>query len=117
MRKILFCALLFVFTSVSKAAWWIDLNPPNDRQAISDDLLEFKLDDLQCGVSKTEFLRNSDDKLFEFRNIYCETANGTKFSVQANCRYPEYTVQQLQIIRGSTKYFPTLTCGPARPDQ
>jgi hypothetical protein len=112
--KILSYIVLIVFSPYSHAAWWLDINYPHNEQEVSDDPLEFKLNDLNCGVTKTEFIRDSNDRVHEFRFIYCENINGMRFSVQANCRLPEYTLQQLLISKGTIKYFPTLVCGPAK---
>lgn len=115
--SILFFTLFSTFSPTSNAAWWLMVDPPNDRKKISDYPMEFKLGNFSCGVTKTEFLRGQNDYLFEFRTLYCQTANDTMVSVQANCRHPEYVEQQIQITKGTAKFFPVLQCGPAEINQ
>jgi len=82
-------------------------------QRISDEPMEFKLGHLSCGISKTQFLRiDGMDQLVELRRIYCKSTDGTSFSVQADCNFPEYKWTQLFIERGAVKFSPTLKCGP-----
>jgi hypothetical protein len=102
--------LVTTFSQKSNAEWFLSLDPPNDKQSISDNFLEFKLNDLSCGVTKTEFLRTNSNYLMEFRKLYCMTAEGILFAVQANCRNFEYVPTQLLVEKGNTRLFPTLVC-------
>ena len=113
---LLFILMLLALPTSSNAAWWLwQLHTsPQQKQVISDNPVQFKLDSMQCGVTKTEFRRESDGSVSEWRYLYCQTAKDTKVSVIANCSYPDYEMHGLTIQKVSTKYLPALSCGPEK---
>ena len=109
-RYILFIILIATFSQSVNAAWFLSIDPPNDNQNITDNSLEFKLGNLSCGITKTEFLRDDSNYLHESRKLYCQTFEGILFAVQANCRNSDHIFTQLLVENGGTRFFPVLTC-------
>jgi hypothetical protein len=113
MKKILVLLLLLTSTNVL-AEWTLTLYPPNNPQLISDDVIGFKLSDMFCGVSKTQFSRNPDDGIMEYRVLYCKSPEGITFSNNLTCRLPFYEIRQLIIDKGTSHFSPMLMCGPSK---
>ncbi len=99
----------------SKGAWFITYPRGTDeRRNITDEPYEFKLDDMSCGVKKTEFARGSDGSKIEARELYCWISEDTYVSTTVNCNLPDYNSQNLSIKKKNNVYWPILTCGPEK---
>ena len=108
--------IVLLFSTSSQAAWWLSKwgSSAELREPIGDKQIEFKLDGMNCGVSKTEFTRLSDDSVDEFRNLYCWTSKDTQVIIDVHCYYPNMVIQGVTILKGKSIFNPTLFCGPEK---
>lgn len=107
--------IVLLFSTSSQAAWWLSKWGSTDmREPIGDKQIEFELDGINCGVSKTEFTRLSDDSVDEFRNLYCRTSKDTLVIIDVHCYYPNMVMQGIKILKGKSSYNPILLCGPEK---
>ena len=112
---LLIAAIVLVFPSTSQSAWWLsELHDSTDAERISDEPTEFRLGNMSCGATKTDFGVLPDGSVTESRTLYCWTAEETKVSIIARCRYPYYSVHELTIDKGGRYYSPALACGPEK---
>lgn len=101
----------------SKGAWFIAYpQGTDDMRNISNEPYEFKLDNMSCGATKTQFVRGSDGSRIEARELYCWTSEDTYVSTTVNCNMPEYSAQALTIKKKNNFYMPLLMCGPEKKD-
>ena len=107
--------IVLLFSTSSQAAWWLSKWGGTDmKEPIGDKQIEFKLDGMNCGVSKTEFTRLADDSVDEFRNLYCWTSKDTQVTIDVHCYYPNMVIQGIKILKGKSTYNPSLYCGSER---
>lgn len=98
----------------SKGTWFIAYPQGTDAMAtISDETFEFKLDNMSCGVTKTQVAWSEDERM-EYRELYCWTSDDTYVSTTVNCDMPKYSSQALAINKKNTSYMPLLMCGPEK---
>ena len=111
--KILFlmAAMILIFPSAGQSGWWLSGHGSTEAERISDEPIEFRVGNMSCGATKTDYIALPDGSVVESRILYCWTAEDTKVSVGAICRYPHYSVQELKIQKGAKYYDPALTCG------
>ena len=116
MKTILFLAsILLVLPAPTQAAWLLSqLHVSTQQERISDDPIQFRLGNIPCGATKTEFHRLSDGSVTESRILYRRTAKDMEVSIIVNCSYPSYAMQGLTIQKGSSQYYPALICGPEK---
>jgi hypothetical protein len=99
----------------SKGTWFVAYPEATDNMTkISDEPYEFKLGDMSCGVTKTQFIRQSADSKAskEARELYCWVSEDTYVSTATNCDLPNYSAQGLTIKKKGQQLMPTLMCGP-----
>lgn len=84
--------ILILIPSYCLSAWFLSpgiSEVPFEEKMITDDVYEFKLGDMPCYVSKTEFNRiGVDGPVYESRELYCWTAKDTKVSAAGYCDPP-----------------------------
>lgn len=98
----------------SKGIWYIAYPQGiDDMVKISDEPYEFKLDDMPCGVTKTQVAWSAGQRM-EYRELYCWTSDDTYVSTTVNCDMPEYGTQALAIKKKNKSYLPLLECGPEK---
>lgn len=115
MKIFLVFASTVAFSSPLHAAWWFSqMFYPAGRQVISDDRVEFKYEDIICGAKETKFYRAPEGNIYEFRNLFCQTAKDTTVEVTVNCDYPHYSSEILHVSKGATSFSVQLTCGPMK---
>lgn len=109
--------MLFIFICFGSmpafSAWYI--NQPHidsPRNELDDSEYSFKLENIACTVSETQFHRMSDDQIIEARNLSCDLGNDTNVYVAGKCNLPDYELIQLNITRGETLYSPMIICAP-----
>jgi hypothetical protein len=99
----------------AKGAWFIAYpQSTNEMMNITDEPYEFKLDDMSCGATKTQFSRRSDGYRIEARELYCWTSEDTYVSTTVNCNMHQYSTQGLAIKKKNNFYMPILMCGPEK---
>lgn len=104
--------MLVAYAGAAQAAWYVsspDVTQP--RIAISDEDYQFKMDNLNCGVTKTDFIRAPKDQLLESRKLYCWVGE-TYVYVNGKCALPYFEFSTLGITTKSKRYVPALICGP-----
>jgi len=107
--------LVSIFSSSSIAAWWlVKESDVVQRIAISDDKLQFKINDINCIVSETQFTRMPDDTIVETRELGCHVCDNTYVSVIASCNLPLYHYTSFSIKKSKKMYNPRLLCGPKK---
>lgn len=116
---IIVTVLIFIASKImfapSKSAWFIAYpQGTDDMKNISNEPYEFKLGNMSCGATKTQFARGSDGSRIEARELYCWTSEDTYVSTTVNCDMPEYSAQVLAIKKKNNSYMPLLMCGPEK---
>ena len=112
---LLIAAIGLILPSTSQSAWWLsERHDSTEAERISDEPIEFRVGDMKCGATKTDFLILPDTSVSESRTLYCWTSEETKVSIVARCRYPHYSEYELTIEKSGRYYSPTLACGPEK---
>jgi hypothetical protein len=81
---------------------------------IDDRPRTFNVDGILCAVSATNFLRVSNDRIMESRELSCWIEKDTYVSITVTCRLPEYEGGSFYLKQRDLGYAPVLTCGPHR---
>lgn len=106
---------IIAIPALSFSAWWYEEYIGQGKKEIFDAEVQFKLDDILCVVSKTNFSRMSpDDPIDENKLLTCTVSKGVKVSVRAYCNYPLYQLTDFYIEKDGKTYWPALYCGPKK---
>ena len=117
MKSLIIAVLTIIFLtgltihSESFAAWWLEEYFGENRKEIPDKEFQFKLDDIKCVVSETNFWRAPNDAIDEHRDLTCWVSNDTVVTVRAHCNFPLYSLTDFQIRKKGKLFWPALFCG------
>ena len=83
-----------MISAPSKGTWFVAYpEATDDMIKISNEPYEFNIGDMSCGVTKTQFIRQSADskESTEARELYCWVSEDTYVSTATNCDLPNYS--------------------------
>jgi hypothetical protein len=106
--------ILSAYTLDCTAAWYLTEAPATklERKIIDDKPRVFKVQNMFCGVEQTEFYRTPDDRVLEFRTLYCWPTQDVYVSTIVTCNMPNWESSKLLIKIKGIGHAPILWCGP-----